>query len=170
MPMKHAFSLAVWMTLASVVAKLILFKLDLDLQKNAMYSAFFNLLVISVGTFFAVRQFKIRAARPTKFQEDVKAGMRTAALYALLMTIFVFVYYSYIDAGFFTKMIESRLAAARIAVEQGQEIDLEKTREFGEFIFSPKTHSTITLFGFLVAGAIYSLLITVFMRKFPGFK
>src|SRR5690606_7317115 len=105
---KHAFSLAVWMTLASVVAKLILFKLDLDLQKNAMYSAFFNLLVISVGTFFAVRQFKIRAARPTKFQEDVKAGMRTAALYALLMTIFVFVYYSYIDAGFFTKMIESR--------------------------------------------------------------
>ena len=158
------------MTLASVIVKIALFKIGIEIQKGITYVAFFNLLVISVGVFFGIRQFKILHPQPTGFKDEVKAGMRTCALYAIMMVVFIYVYYNNIDINAFPYLVQSRMDMAQSAIDQGHEVDLVNVRQFAEFIFSPKTHATITLFGFLVAGVIYSLLISFFMRKFPGYK
>ena len=168
--MKKSFSFAVWMTFASVVFKLLLYFLEVDLQKSITYVAFFNLLVISVGTFFGIRNFKILNPEIRSFKEDVKSGMRIAALYAALMSVFVYVYYNNIDSQAFETFINTRLENTQQAIDNGETIDIERVESVARFIFSPRTHATITLFGFLMAGTIYSLLISYFMRRMPGFK
>lgn len=158
------------MILASIVVKLVLFSTGVEAQRAVTVTVFANLLLVSIGTFFGLRQFKIKAARPTSFKEDVKAGMRVASIYAIFLAVFAYFYYGKIDTTFFSTMIESRVAIAREAQANGQEVDLKNVRSLGEFIFSLRTHTTVTLFGFLITGTIYSLMISYFMRKFPGFK
>jgi cation transport ATPase len=168
--MKSSFTIAVWMTLASIVAKLTMFSFDVVAQRTVMVSAFINLLVILVGTFFGVRQFKINAGERTGFKEDVKAGMRVGAIYALLMSVFVYFYYSNIDTTFFAEMIQNRMEMAQRAADAGTEVDMENVRQLGTFIFSARTHATITLFAFLLSSALYALMVSFFMRRLPGFK
>lgn len=135
----------------------------------AMYTIFVNLFIILVGSFFAVRNYKISNPAST-IQAEVKAAMKTTTLFALMMSLFVLVYYKFIDTHYFPQLIESRVELAKAAMKDNPEIDLENVRKTGEMMFSPLTHATITLFGLTVSGALYCFFISLLMRKLPGFK
>ena len=74
------------------------------------------------------------------------------------------------NGHYFELMIEDRVEAARTAMDENPDINLENVRLTGEMLFSPRTHATITLLGLLFTGAIYSVIIVLLMRKLPGFK
>ena len=134
-----------------------------------MLTIFVNLLIILVGSFFAVRMFKINNPAST-LKLEVQAGMKTTTTFALMLSLFVLVYYSYIDTHYFPQMIDARVELARSAMPENPNIDLENVRKTGEMMFSPSTHATITLFGLTVTGAIYCFFIALLMRRLPGFK
>lgn len=157
------------MTVVAITAKLLFFLANLEQEQMAMFTIFANLLIILVGTFFAVRHYRINN-QERDFKSEVKAGMKSATLFALFLSIFLWIYYAQIDTHYFPMLIEDRVAMAMEAAKDNPDISIENVRRTGEAWFNPSTHSTLTLFGLTITGAIYSLLVVVLMRKVPGFK
>jgi len=156
------------MTAAAIAAKLILFLADLPQEQMAMFTIFVNLFIVLVGSFFTVRKFKMITS-PSDMKSDVKAGMKTTTLFALFMSVFVFIYYNYVDTHYFPQLIADRVELATDAAVDNPDINLENVQKMGEVWFSPRTHATVTLFGLTITGAIYSFLIALLMRKVRGF-
>ena len=159
------FKIAGIMTVCAVVIKLLFFLIGLPQQEMAMYTMFANLLVILVGSFFTVRGYKMNYPG-ADFISEFKAGMRSTAIFALLMSIFVLIYYNYIDTHYFENLIADRIQFAEQELVNNPDIDLEEVRKTGEILFTPRVHATITLFGLTATGAIYTLLLVALTRKF----
>ena len=150
--------------MTAIAAKLFLYLIGPGQEEMAMYTMFVNLLVVLVGTFFTVRQYRIKNPQ-SGFNSEFKAGMRSAAIFAVLMSVFVLVYYSYIDTHYFEKMIDSRIELAKSSLPDNPDIKIDEVRKTGELFFTPRVHATITLFGLTATGAIYSFLLVLLTRK-----
>jgi len=150
----------------SILLKLSIYFNSLQFTSYETVAIFANLLVLMSGVFFGIRLFKSQQKEATKYVEDFKAGMRVAAVYALLFAIFLYVYYAYIDPSYFEIKLLKQL---ELAQNQGN-VDLTKAKEMGEFILSPYFQSTISLLGFLILGSFYAGIISFLMRKFSGFR
>lgn len=161
--MKSNFSIVVWMMVVSIALKLGVFLSKLQFTNYERAALFANVFILMTGIFIGIRLFKRMASTPTSFLSDVKAGMRVAAMYAVFMCAFVYIYYSYIDANYFDLRLESQLA---LVEENGG--DVEQARQGGKFVLSPFFQSTITLIGFLILGTFYASILTFFMRKVRG--
>jgi amino acid transporter len=150
----------------SFLLKLSVYFNSLQFSTFENVALFANIFVLMTGVFFGIRLFKSQQKEATSYIDDFKAGMRIAAVYALLMSIFLYVYYAHIDPTYFEIKLQNQLEAA-----QNQEnIDLAKAQEMGEFILSPYFQSTVSLLGFLILGSFYSALIAFLVRKFSGFR
>ena len=99
--MKSTFSIAVWMMVVSVLLKMITYVNEWQFTDYERVAIFGNVFVLMTGVFLGIRLFKRKAVDKTTFFDDFKAGMRTAAMYAILMTAFVYTYYSIIDPTYF---------------------------------------------------------------------
>ena len=148
------------MTLVAVATKLLLFLANLEQESMAMYTIFANLLIILVGSFFSVRQFKISNAG-SDMKSDVKAGMKTTTLFAVFLSIFGLIYYNYIDTHYFSMMIADRVEMATAAAIDNPDVNVDNWERLGENLFNPRTHATVTLLGLTIVGAIYSFLINI---------
>lgn len=163
--MKSTFSIAVWMMVVSVLLKMITYVNEWQFTDYERVAIFGNVFVLMTGVFLGIRLFKSKAVDITTFFDDFKAGMRTAAMYAILMTAFVYTYYSIIDPTYFDIKLKNQLVIA-----SENEMDLEQVKKTGEFVLSPFFQSTITLIGFLLLGSFYSGIITFLVRKMRGDK
>ncbi len=140
----------------SVVAKLGYFYFmvedeDIDVGVRFAYLLFFLIaLVVGLATW---KQSNPRS----KFTEDVKTGMKIASVYAILLSAFTWIYYSWINPAYFAGKINEAVGAA-------SEETLEQVQSTASFIFDPFTHSTITLFGTVVIGFFYVLVLTLLLR------
>jgi amino acid transporter len=149
------------MMVVSVFLKMLIYSLDYQFSWYERVAVFGNVFVLMSGVFFGIRLFKRQQSGKTSFLQDLKAGMRITALYALFMTAFVYVYYNWIDASYFAEKLQNQL---RLAEENG--MDLANVKRTGEFVLSPFFQSTVTLVGFLLLGSFYSAMITFLVRKF----
>jgi hypothetical protein len=125
---------------------------------------FGNLFVLMIGIFMGIRLFKDHSEGITTFLADAKSGMKVAGMYSVLMSLFVYVYYTYIDPAYF----EIKLADQMELMSGKEGITaqaLKKAKETGQFVLSPYFQSTVTLILFLLFGTFYSALITFFVRK-----
>lgn len=140
----------------SVAAKLVYFfyyngNEDLDMGVRFAYLLFFLIaLVLGVST------WKRQTPR-SAFTEDVKTGMKITSVYGLLLALFTWIYYKWINPAYFEDKIKE-------AIDAAPEESLEQIQQTVELIFSASTHSTITLFGTIVIGFFYVLVITLLLR------
>ena len=161
---------ALYAAALSIIAKMVYHILLAPDASFDMYTRFFYLLCFLAALFFGLRSWKLASER-TPFTEDVKAGMKIASIYALVIGPFTWVYYKWINPAYFTERINARVEAARTAIESGQvkseDVSLEQVEQTASFIFDPFTHSSLTLFGFLVLGFFYTLIIVMLFRWRP---
>lgn len=162
--MKSSFSIAVWMVLISVILRMIVFLMDWQFTNYEKIYLFGNLFVLMMGVFFSLRLYKRKVEKTTHFLEDYKAAMRFVGLYAILMSVFVYIYYSSIDVTYFDVKLKSQLT---LAAEHG--MDLDQVKKTGEMILTPFFQSTITLVGFIMLGFIYSAIIVFTTRKMGAY-
>tara|TARA_B110000046_G_scaffold28052_1_gene28860 strand:+ start:178174 stop:178677 length:504 start_codon:yes stop_codon:yes gene_type:complete len=162
--MKTHFSVVVWMLVVSIFMKMAVFAGNWQFSGYERIYFFGNLFVIMIGVFLGIRLFKALSHEKTGFMADVKAGIKVAGMYAVLMSLFVYLYYSVIDQSYFPLKIEEQM---RLLEESGRATgdDLVKSRETAEFILAPYFQSTFTLILYLLLGTFYSALITFFVRK-----
>ena len=157
-------AIAIRMVALSVFLKMLVYAMHWQHTSYERIYFFANVLILMSGIFFGIRQFKKSMNAKTDFLQDVKAGMKVAALYAIMMTLFVYIYYKFIDTGYFQVKLENQLELAR-----QNDLDVEKAREMGEFALSAFFQSTVTMVGFLMLGSFYASIITFFLRRIKGF-
>lgn len=162
--MKSPFSIAVWAVLASVIVKMLVFVTGNQFSDIGRYAIFVNIFIIMIAVFWGIREHKKNVGNQSTYLEDVKEGMKTASWFAIILSVFVYCYYNYIDTKYFAIRLQENLELA-----ESQNMDVEKARETGEIVLSPFFHTTMTLIGFILMGAFYSTLIAFFMRKMKGF-
>jgi len=157
------YGFAIGSALLAIAAKLTYYFVFAPDEQLDLYVRFFYLLALLLALFFGMREAKLRS-QGSSFAEDVKAGMKAVSVFALLLSAFTWVYYKLINPGFFTARIKQTVDMAQ---ENGQS-NIDKIRETAEFIFNPFIHTTITLFGLMVLGLFYTLILAVIFRSKAG--
>jgi len=161
--MKTHFSIVVWMLVVSMSLRMLVFIQNWQFTKWEYFYFFGNPLVMMTGIFVSIRLFKQLSKSKTSFIADVKCGMKVAGMYSVLMALFAYLYYSYIDSDYLISKLNSQI---QTAIENGAtESNVIKHRENGDFFLSAYFMSTVTLVGFIILGTFYSSLITFFVRK-----
>lgn len=128
-----------------------------------MYVRFGYLLFFLLALFLGLKSYK--GKYPTAdLTSDVKTGMKTTSIFALIISSFTWVYYKFVNPAYFANKIED----VKIAAQQSEEAT-ENAINTAEFIFNAFIHSTITLFGMMVIGFFYTLILVLIMRAKPAF-
>mgnify|MGYP001166943626 CR=1 FL=1 len=118
-----------------------------------------HFLAISTVVFFACYK-ALRDDLSTGFPMLVQVGFKSAALYALLIGVLIWLYYTRIDLEEFPRKIQERVDAVVAAggEEAGARQGLEK-------LFNPFGYASITFFALLAAGGCNALLIGLLGHK-----
>lgn len=161
--MKTHFSIVVWMLAASMFLRMVIYFANWQFTGYENIYFLGNPLIMMTGIFMGIRLFKDISTEKTTFLADVKAGMKVAGMYAVLMAAFAYAYYSYIDPDYFTIKLNEQIELVKANGATNQEI--AKHRENGSFFLSAYFMSTVILIGFIILGTFYSSLLTFFIRK-----
>jgi hypothetical protein len=119
-----------------------------------------HFLAVVTLVFFAGHRLLLRDRR-AGFPDLLREGFRNAAVYALLMMVFLWMHYNWLEADLFTQKIDERVA---MGVAEGQPEEL--IRERMERFFTPFNYATITFFALLITGAFQAFLIGLVHHKF----
>lgn len=100
------------------------------------------------------------ADRRTPFPTLMREGFKSAAVYALLIAVFIWFYFTSVDEHHFTQRVNDMVAKA-VASGQSEQAIRPKLEQF----FTPFNYTTITFFALLISGAINALLIAILHHK-----
>jgi magnesium-transporting ATPase (P-type) len=135
----------------------------------------FIIIVISLALF---KQYEPGAK--THFPRELKVAMRSVSIYALLLTVFVFIFFTWIDTQYFQSKLdfyrenleatnysnlpdtENPLKVLDLSKEDFIEREMEKVGRMN----TPFAWSTLTLVGIMVVGLIYSVVLVFIRMKF----
>ena len=141
------------------------------------YLVSLNLFFIVAGIALAMYENYRSGTEKVYFPDEMKVAMRSVSYYAIILTLFTYIFYAYIDNGFGQRKMdvfryeleqtdystkpdtENPLIVLGLTKEEFIEKEMEKVASF----VSPFTQATLTLVGIIVAGMIYSLTL-VFLR------
>ena len=127
-----------------------------------MYVRFGYLLLFLIALFLGLRDFKSNNKR-SDFTKDVKEGMKVTSVFSIVISSFTWLYYKWINPAYFANRI-AELNSNPLMEEK----EAENVKNTAEFIFNAFTHSTITLFGLMVLGFFYTLILVLIMRAKPA--
>ncbi|MBP6312777.1 MAG: hypothetical protein KA408_10945 [Flavobacteriales bacterium] len=96
----------------------------------------------------------------SRFPDLMRNGFSNAAIYAVIMGVFLYTFYTCIDLEEFPRKIEERVAAVVAAGKTEAE-----ARESLSAMFSPFNYASITFFTLLAVGAFNALVIAATQHK-----
>jgi hypothetical protein len=164
---------ALLFSVLGIAVKICLWQLGV-LIENPEYAGMSYLLFIMFTCLFSVYTIRRKALSKTKFVEDFKYGMKSVALTALIVSFFTLGFYEYLDPEYMPNRIAERVSNAEKNIDLARIMNpmkltkiemVQNEKKFAEMIFSPFSHSVISLFIFLILGALYSAIITFAVRR-----
>lgn len=170
------FQIALFFGLLTIVAKLVVYGFDFEYR----YTIFSNLLLVLASIFFSIRNYKFQNSLHTSFGNDFKEGLKAGVVFALVVAAVAYVYYGSINPEFLQEKIDERIVLAENAnvdsLIQAGRLDASMTKEQLVIreqenvskIYSPFYYSTLSLVGYIIVGAIYSIFMTLIIRRAPG--
>jgi len=150
-------ALAILTALAVIALRLILFGMDMPAQGTDFMLVHF--LAIATVVFFAGLK-QLRTNKQSGFPDLVREGFKGAAVYALILMAFLWLYYARIETGSFERRIEELVFRA---VEEGA-VELEARRRFMGF-FTPFNYASMSFFALLAISGINALVIGAIHHK-----
>lgn len=154
---------------------IILFRLVTDtFNWNGPERVYAPMFGVVISAFLGLRALRKEALQnDLTFFMEIRATMRPAAIFSLIYSAFIYVFYRFINPSLFPEMVAEReaefLAQFELNNTPAKEADkvLANFHEFADFFFAPLNWSTITLFGLIMLTGVYGFLLTVAARKFP---
>jgi hypothetical protein len=147
--------------LAGIVYSLIMYFLDLSLNKTQVY--IFILIQVAL-LFFMLKSYRDNVLHGNiTFGQSVGAGVIICLYYAILMAIFNYILYAIIDPG----LVVKQLALAEEAmIKKGapQEV-IDAGMAFSAKIMKPAVLAISGIFFLMIWGTILSLIVSIFIRK-----
>lgn len=121
-------------------------------------------LFIAVGTLIPLCIYAIWP-RPfvPPFIKEVATAMRVMAVYAIIMILFIVVFYAFIDKEYF---IEKQTEILQGAIENADPSEHDKLREQVADFFSLRNFSVLLLIGFVISAGFYALFFTILKQLF----
>jgi Na+/melibiose symporter-like transporter len=156
------FKFPVIAVLIMAVVKVVFYQSGMDMQEASNYQLFIHMAMIIGVIFFTLQSLDNNPERPQVYIEDVKDGLKAGAIYSLLATALVVIYYNFIDPGFFPEM-QDRVYTRSLA-EDTEDLTPEEIREKVESFFNLSNWVLATLTGFIALSIVYSLLMGLFMK------
>lgn len=176
--MKPTVRVALIFVALYAIIKVVILQAGLNLDERwSIMIMFVNMLLLLLATFFGLHAAKKAEGYPKGvFVGDFKNSMQAALTYSICISVFVLIFYNFIDTETFTFKIQQH-------VEQAQQFEMSdlpegsnpqnKTREEiiaemrtnAEGMFSPNRHFLLTLLATFVLSLFYSLLVTLIYRK-----
>ena len=163
--MKFILKYAIAVSAASIVLKLVIFFAGLQFAAVGTYDIYIIFLLVLIGVFHGMRAAKSASGNIQNLRENIHTGCKIAALNALVMSVFTYIYYRYIDTGYFPEKIKSTLLLMKkngYSFEQMFEYSMNARLLF----FAPDKVATFTLFGYLLLGGFYAVIAGFILRKF----
>lgn len=146
----------------SAAVKLAVFRSeDPSIQSYPVFAYFLWLLLAIIGRTWNAS----RKVPNAPYRYHAVAGMQVAAIYALLIAAFTYLYYTAIDVDFFANKIADTIA--QLEAKGASQKNIKQFMKNARTIYDPFLHSTLVMFGFLILGVIYSLIIGGLVRKMP---
>ena len=166
-----------------IIIRVVLFYSGMN-DDEYKYVVSLNLLFIVAAISLALYANYKSGKENAYFPDEMKIAMRAVSHYAIILTLFTYIFYAYIDAGFGQRKMdvfryeleqtdysekpdtENPLIVMELTKEEFIEKEMDKVAKF----VSPFTQATLTLVGVIVAGLIYSLtLVFLRMKVLPYF-
>jgi len=149
--------LALLTTLAVIALRMILFVMDRPPEGTDFMLVHFMAIVTVV--FFTGQAHLSRDIR-TPFPDLLRDGFKHAAVYAVLYSAFILVYYNTVEADHFRLRVD-RMVAQGMAEGQPEAVIRPRLTQF----FTPFNYGTITFFALLIVGAFNAFVLGLLHHK-----
>lgn len=151
---------ALFITVASIIVKLSIFHFGLQHDDIGRLSLIIPILFLLIGLvvgMISMKDTSNNADEKISFKNDAKNGIRIAALNAIFFSLFIYLYYSVIDANFFDYRISEGLKA--LFKQGSSKEELKNYYINARFFLNPSRQAYFTFFGYLFMGLLYSVAI-----------
>ncbi|MGK7395478.1 MAG: DUF4199 domain-containing protein [Candidatus Cyclobacteriaceae bacterium M3_2C_046] len=157
---KTGFNAGLIIGLIMVIYTLILYMAELS---SNQFLGWVNFLILIGGIVWAHRTFKASGDGFMSYGQGLGLGAIMSGVAGILVGIFIFIYTSFVDPEFITRMIEEQ----RIALEnQGFGDDqIDQTMGLTEAIMSPVMLMISSVLSYAFFGFLFSLVIAAFTKK-----
>lgn len=95
--------------------------------------------------------------------QDIQSAMRMTLVYSVLMIVFLFLYYTFVDKDFFPNFQDRAIA---LELENNTELSPEEIERRGREFFSKRNLTVIMIGVMVVMSAFYSILFSVLKKLF----
>jgi hypothetical protein len=149
------------LALVGIVFSLVLFFLDLSLNKTVGY---INIPIQLVLLYFLLKSYRDNFMHgQINYGQSVGAGVVIFVYYAIIMAIFTYILWTVIDPGLAKKsMALSEEAMVKKGLPQAA---IDTGMAFTAKIMKPGIMAIFTIFGSMFFGVIYTLLVSIFIKK-----
>jgi hypothetical protein len=149
------------LALAGIAFSLVLFFLDLSLNKTVGY---INIPIQLILLYFLLKSFRDNFMHgQISYGQSVGAGVVIFVYYAIIMAIFTYILWTVIDPGLAKKsMALSEEAMVKKGLPQAA---IDTGMAFTAKIMKPGIMAIFTIFGSMFFGVIYTLLVSIFIKK-----
>lgn len=118
-----------------------------------------HFLAIVTVVFFTGERL-MRGHNPVGFPDLMREGFRNAAIYALLLGLFTWLFFTFIDTDHFRARVDDMVLRG---MREGQPEGIIRPRL--EKFFTPFNYATITFFALMVVSAILSFILGLLHHK-----
>lgn len=160
-PWKSNLTNGLILGMVAVVYSLVMYFLDLSLNKAQGYVF---MLIQIVLLYFLLKSYRDNYLHgQITYGQSVGAGVIICLIYAVIMAIFTYIQYAYIDPG----LIAKQLAIAEDAmVKRGTpQAAIDAGMAFTAKIMKPGIMAVTTVFFLMLWGTILSLVVSIFIKK-----
>jgi Protein of unknown function (DUF4199) len=147
--------------LIGIVYTLVLYFLDMSTNKSLGYVFF---LIQIVVLFFLVKSYRDNYMHGMiTYGQALGAGVIICLIYAVIMAVFSYILYAFIDTGLIDKLIAiSEEAGLKRGLTQEQiDMSMKVTRK----LMTPVFISIMAIISNMFFGTIFSLIIAIFVKK-----
>jgi hypothetical protein len=147
--------------LIGIVYSLVLYFLDMSTNKSLGYVFFIILIVV---LFMLVKSYRDNYLHGMiSFGQAMGAGVVICLYYAVIMAVFSYILYAFIDTGLIGKLlaISEEEGLKRGATQEQIEMGMKVTRK----LMTPTFISLISIVSNMFFGTIFSLIVAAFVKK-----
>ncbi len=160
----------IWMVAIMVMLTL---KVSHHFKIGIFLNIFFIMAVVAVSMFFQIKNEK----KLYPFASNFKNSLKKSGTYMILITIFLFCYFKFINPSFLGDLKESRLkmelakdwnqvkASSPVFEEMTREEFVEKATSSNELLSSISLNLSFYFLGMFFMSLFFSILIPIFYKK-----
>ncbi|MGA2406463.1 MAG: DUF4199 domain-containing protein [Bacteroidales bacterium] len=161
-PWKSNLTNGLILALVGIVYSLIMYFLDLSLNKTQGYV--FVIIQIAI-LYFLLKSYRDNFMHgQITYGESVGAGVIISLYYVIIMAVFTYILYKVIDPGLVAKQLGQAEDVMR-AKGNLTEAQIETGMKFTERIMKPGIMTISGLFIGMIWGTVLSLIISIFIKK-----